>query len=168
MTDKHLTDQMIQEYLWEPEKLDPAAQAHVAVCEHCQSLAAGYRLLFSGVTKIKQPQFDFDLAESVMQFIPRIQAEIQSQTELLLPGAVKKAVDPDKRKIAWPLLVVSVLAAIVIAVAVYMMWDTIGNIVAGSSLVLTYLVIMIVVLIMAFLGFEEFRKYNNQLNNLEM
>ena len=69
MKNGHLDDEMIQEYVWNPTVLSATALAHIVHCQHCKTRADNYQALFSQVTDLPKPSFQFALSQIVMEKI---------------------------------------------------------------------------------------------------
>jgi len=167
MKNGHLSDEKIQGYSIDVRNLNEQEQAHFSMCRHCQSVAAQYKLLFTEMAEITAPVFEFDLATIVMDKIhtaaaTNVPGEIKSANAIVF----KDSAVTEKKRVTWPLIVVSLVAVLVLGIAIYFLRDYFENMIAGASLIITYMVIITVILIMGFLGFEEYRKYNKQINSL--
>jgi len=169
MNNGHLADELIQEYAWDPQNVGSPEQLHMSSCDQCKSIAANYRLLFLQVEELDAPAFDFDLAQSVLNQLPAI--ETARAGDARLPGLSTGIRNPGfsaQRRVSWALVVGSLLAVGVTGTTFYFLKDYFENMIAGVSVMVTYLIIMTIILILAFLVVDEYRKYNKQINSLDI
>ncbi|RYY30644.1 MAG: hypothetical protein EOO04_04255 [Chitinophagaceae bacterium] len=161
MTNGHLDDEMIQEYIWNPTVLPATALAHIVDCEHCKTRADNYQALFSQVTDLPKPSFEFDLSQVVMEKIA-LTSPVAAANE---PAVQTKKRVADKKAL-WSLWTFAVITAAVFAATLYYLRYYLADLIYGLSSAITILVIIPMVLIVCFLVYEEYRKYNKQINSL--
>lgn len=82
----HLTDNQIQQYVLEKANCTDEIIEHTEACSHCKERAEEYKLLFRGIQQQEKPVFDFDLADLVLQQLPKSQTNPFSEmwTSLLI------------------------------------------------------------------------------------
>ncbi len=148
----HLDDELIQEYAANPAVLTVTAAAHIAGCAHCQARAAGYRELFSQVSELPKPAFDFDLSKLVMEKIAVSNPNPVAATD---------------KKTAWTLWSLAIVSVAVFGSILYYLRDYLTDLMSGLSSAVTILVILTMLLIAVFLVIDEYRKYNKQINSLD-
>lgn len=149
MNNKHLTEQLIQDYLWDRNTLSAEDLQHIATCNHCLARANDYQLLFRAVEKTPKPSFDFDLAAAVLP-------------------QVGKQPATGRQTFAWRwTATAAIFVVLLLAIPVYIFRDDIFEIVTNASIMITWLIIMMVALIALFLGIDEYRKYDQRLNSLD-
>ena len=68
MTNDHLTDEILQAYLFE-EMQDDAIASHISVCKECRKKIENYQQLVNNLTKISPDSFAFDVTTLVMNNI---------------------------------------------------------------------------------------------------
>ena len=161
MTNGHLDDEMIQEYVWNPMVLSASAYSHIINCEHCKTRAGNYETLFSQVTDLPKPSFQFDLSQVLLEKIASASpapAASEPAVQTTKPAGDKKAI--------WSLWSFTIITAAVFAATLYYLRDYLADLIYGLSSVITILVIVPMVLIAGFLVYEEYRKYNKQINSL--
>ena len=165
----HLTDEMIQEYIWESETLDLSARAHILTCDHCKTRAENYQVLFTGMEQLPKPAFNFDLSNLVLNQImdQKLNASDNTNPAMSPIPAIEK-LNVTKPKNIWTGIIITLMAFGLIGTPVYLFKDSFQDIIAEVSVMGTYLIILIVVLIAAFLVFDEYRKYNHQINSLDI
>ena len=69
MTQPHLSDHALQ-LAADASPLPAAAAAHLHGCGQCQAQLAAYQQLFSAVSHLPPPAFEFDLAAAVLAQLP--------------------------------------------------------------------------------------------------
>jgi len=165
----HLTDEMIQEFIWDPEALDLSARAHILTCEHCKTRAENYQVLFTEMEQLPKPAFNFDLSNLVLNQImdQKLNASVNTNPVMSPVPAIEK-LNASKPKNIWTGIVITLMAIGLIGTPVYLFKDSFQDIIAEVSVMGTYVIIMTVVLIAAFLVFDEYRKYNHQINSLDI
>jgi hypothetical protein len=169
MMNGHLTDEMIQEFIWDPETLDLSARTHMFTCDHCKTRAENYQLLFTEMKQLPKPAFNFDLSSLVLNQImeQKLNAGAKPDPVPTSVTVIEKVKDTKPRNI-WTGVIITLMAIGLIGTPVYLFKDSFQDIIAEVSLMGTYLIIMTVVLIAVFLVFDEYRKYNRQINSLDI
>lgn len=71
----HLTEEQIQQYVLEKANCTDEIKEHIQACIHCKERAEEYNLLFRGIQQQEKPVFDFDLADLVLQQLPKSQTD---------------------------------------------------------------------------------------------
>ena len=69
----HLTDDQIQQYVLEKANCPDEIIEHIQACTPCRERAQEYNLLFRGIQQQEKPVFDFDLADLVLQQLPKFE-----------------------------------------------------------------------------------------------
>jgi hypothetical protein len=163
MTNEHLDDDLIQEYVWNPAGLSQTAYLHITNCEHCKTRATNYKTLFSQVTDLPKPSFQFDLSQVVMNKIA-----VSDSAPVITPiqaDNVQKQI-PDKKGL-WSIWSLGIISIALFAIILYFLRDYLSDLIYGLSSVITILVIIPMLLIAGFLVYEEYRKYDKQINTLD-
>lgn len=71
MLSKHLTDEEIQQLLFdEPASKDEMTE-HLRICVDCKAKLGAYKALFVKITEQEKPAFEFNLAELVVAQLPK-------------------------------------------------------------------------------------------------
>ena len=70
MTNKHLSDDEIQQYVFQKAECGIDIVKHIQHCRTCKTKAEQYSLLFEGIKQQDKPAFDFDLADLVIEQLP--------------------------------------------------------------------------------------------------
>jgi hypothetical protein len=144
MNNEHLTDESIQEYVFNRTDSDPVMQEHMGGCEYCKQRAADYELLFSAIGSMPIQRFDFNLAELVV-------SKISTRN------------GPSFRTI----LILSIVALVFISLPIYFFNEYFLEIISGVSLLVIYLIVTAVIMILIFQILEEYRKYIRRINSLD-
>ena len=71
MTNKHLNDDEIQQYVLQKTECDGDIVKHVESCETCKIKAKQYDLLFEGIKQQEKPAFDFNIPDLVIAKLPQ-------------------------------------------------------------------------------------------------
>lgn len=144
----HLSENEIQQYVSEPLLCDESIAAHVVSCRSCNEQVKAYQLLYSGIQQQSKPAFDFDLSNLVLSQL-----------------------DPAKPKFYWEISVAylfAVLGAVVILVSGIWFSKYLSVSFTGSSTLFLYLFAAITLVTLLFQGFEIFRRYQKQMNALNI
>ena len=72
----HLNEEQIQLYAEQAELAGSEVIKHLQQCESCRVKAENYRQVFSSLSALASPAFDFDLPEMVRQQLPAPKQEI--------------------------------------------------------------------------------------------
>ena len=144
MKKEHLSETMIQLYVLDRTACDTVILEHMNTCEHCKREAANYQAMFVSIKQLPQPSFDFDLSELV---IPQIQKQ--------KPGG------------SWSVFLVVLGSLLVMAIPAYFIQDYLKDLIAGMSQVVIYLIVITILMIMSFQIMETFRRYRQQIINLD-
>lgn len=148
MIDGHLSDVEFQKFASEPLLCDKSIAEHIESCDTCREQVKVYRVLFSAIEQQARPAFGFNLSALVV-----------SQLEPVQP------------KFSWEIFVVylfafSGVAAILLSGILFQ--EYCRSLFSGSSTIFLYMVIAISLITILFQGFEMFRKYQKQMNALNI
>lgn len=166
MISNHLSDEQIQEYVLNKENLTDSDVTHIHACEICEYRAKEYRLMFTGIEALPPAAFGFDLSALV---IKKLETEALTSQQLHPEQAPLKELSTISSKgISLAMIVTAVLGIISMAGVGWYMQDYFASIVTGISALITYLVTIMILLIIGFLVFDEYRKYNKQINSLDL
>jgi hypothetical protein len=75
MTNKHLNDADIQQYVLQNSDGNADTIEHMRHCTGCKIKAANYKLLFDEIRAQEKPVFDFNLSELVLKQLPANQTK---------------------------------------------------------------------------------------------
>lgn len=144
MTDKHLSEKEIQQYVLNELAADESAKKHLQRCAQCQAMLEAYTVLFSAVKEELKPVFDFDVTGLVVAQLPK-------------PAAKKET------SLVWPIL--SIVFGIVLATA----WGfkkVFFNVFTNLSTLAICLIIVSAVLLLIFQVADLYKQNQRQLNLL--
>ncbi|MES1222194.1 MAG: hypothetical protein ABUT20_42255 [Bacteroidota bacterium] len=154
MTNKHLSDEEIQQYVSGDAAGEEQVIAHIHSCEFCMSKAANYRLLFSEIEKQPKPVFDFDVSALVL---PQLPVAEQVQAKNYFPAYI---------------IACCILAAISIAGYFYkaalnnFFKKYILSVSSGLSKTVLYMLLSAALLILIFQSIEMIKKYQRKIDDL--
>jgi hypothetical protein len=154
MTDNHLADADIQEFVLDKANCSLDVAAHIHQCAQCQAKAETYKLLFSEIKEQSKPVFDFDLSAAVLKQVVIEKPKFSLNS---LPGY---------------LVILSALAAIGISSYVYKLkiihfYKTyILGVVSGVSSLVIYLMVITFLIFVIFQCIEMFKKYQRKIDDL--
>jgi len=142
----HLTDDQIQQYVLEKANCNNEIIEHVEACTYCKERAEEYNLLFRGIQQQEKPVFDFDLADLVLQQLPK------SQT------------DPFSEK--WISLLIIFISILFCCVIGYLFGKNLVILFGGISPVFMGLIITTVISIFVFLYIDMNKSYHAKMKAL--
>lgn len=146
MINKHLSDADIQQYVFQNESCDPDIINHIDTCTACKMKAAEYNLLFLQVQQHEKPAFDFDLADLVINQIPKNQFK------------------PSYER---PLYYFIIFIAVVLgSIIFYLFGESLLILFQGITTILAGLIITTVTSLLVFLCIDMYRKYQRQMSAL--
>ena len=66
MKQQHLSENELQQFALEQQPPDPKLAAHVHHCANCAAAIANYRAMFSALSTMENPAFNFALEKQVL------------------------------------------------------------------------------------------------------
>ena len=174
MNNLHLTDEMIQQFIWDADMPDESAKTHILICDYCKTRAENYRLLFADLEELPKPVFNVDISRLVLDQIreQNLSAVVNNGGTSIPAKSVIEHTPATgyltKPKVIWPGIVIGLMAIGLIGTPVYLFQDYFTDIVAEVSVMGTYLIIITVLLIAVFLVVDEYRKYTHRINSLDI
>ncbi|MCC6287975.1 MAG: hypothetical protein IT249_08820 [Chitinophagaceae bacterium] len=146
MTNKHLNDAEIQQYVLQITNCDVDIIEHVQHCTNCKIKAEQYRFLFDGIREQEKPVFDFNLAELVMEQLPKCQQKVSNETPLFY----------------------SIVSIVIFFVCIffYLFGNNLLTLFEGITPVLIGLIITTVTSILVFLCIDMYKKHQAQMKAL--
>jgi len=148
MISKHLSEDDIQQYVSDSLLCEQSIIEHIDSCDACKEKAETYQILFSGIEQQAKSAFEFNLADLVL-----------SQLE------------PSKPKFSWAIFVVYLFVGIgIFAILGFCIFSSkyLSSSFTGTSTLFIYLIAAITVITLLFQGFDIFRKYQKQMNALNL
>ena len=146
MTNDHLSEIEIQQFVLDKPGCGSNIIDHMHVCDNCNAKAEAYQLLFSAILQQPTPAFDFDLQGLILSQI----AEPNPK-----PAPVRTLVF---------LLILTVASSI--AVAGWLFGDYFLNMFRGITSIVIYLTLTVAVTFLLFQGIEMYKKYQKQMDAL--
>jgi hypothetical protein len=146
MTNKHLNDAEIQQYVLQKTNCGVDIIEHIQHCRNCKIKAEQYTLLFEGIKQQEKPVFDFNLADLVLEQLP------QSQHK----GSYKKS---------FSYFIISI-SIFFVCDFFYLFGNNLLNLFWGIAPILIGLIITTVTSLLVFLCIDMYRKYQTQMKAL--
>jgi hypothetical protein len=175
MTDLHLSDETIQQLIWDEALPDASAVGHMSTCDYCKARASNYQLLFKKIEQMPAAAFGFDLAQLVLnelaQPLPKEMSPVllnDVSVESARPGTPEQFQWRKKRTTYWAAILTTVVSICVITAPLYFMDNYLQDLLGGISTILTSLIIITIILILGFLIYDEYHKYTKQINSLDL
>jgi len=144
----HLSENDIQQYVSDSLLCEQSIMEHIESCDACKEKAETYRILFSGIEQQTKPAFEFNLADLVL-----------SQLE------------PSKPKFSGDIFAVYLFAGIgIVAILLsgILFSKYLSDLFTGTSTLFLYLFAAITLVTLLFQGVEIFRRYQKQMNALNI
>ena len=142
----HLTDEQIQQYVLEKANSTDETIEHIEACTHCKEKAEEYNMLFRGIQQQEKPVFDFDLADLVLQQLPKPQSQPFSEK--------------------WLSLLTIFISTLFFCVIVYLFGKNLVVLFGGISTVFIGLIITTVISIFVFLYIDMNKSYHAKMKAL--
>ena len=140
----HLSAQQIQHYAFEKHSCTPQEIEHVEGCSHCSSKIEAYQLIFTTIKTQPPPAFDFDLAQAVIEQLPKSNPLVDSRFFYFILG------------LAFP----------TIGVIVYLFRSPLLNLFSGITPLSIYLIITGGLTVLAFLCLESYLTFVKKMKKL--
>ena len=146
MTNKHLNDIEIQQYILEKTNCDTDIVEHMQHCTNCEAKAAEYNLIFDEIQQQAKPIFNFNLADLVVAQLPKPQPKVAKEK--------------------WVFYFIIFIAVFSVCAIFYLFGNNLQNLLFGTKPILTGLIITTVAILLVFLCIDMYRKYQAQINAL--
>lgn len=146
MTNKHLNEIDIQEYLLNETYTNTEIIEHIQHCEECRLKAEQYKLIFEVLKIQEKPIFDFNLADLVLKQLPGNKPEFQFGKFFVY--------------------CLVLIVAPIIGVLIYLFSTSLSGLVIGIAPILVYLIVTTVIGVMLFQCFDTYTRYKNRMNAL--
>lgn len=148
MKARHLSENELQQYVSEPLLCELSIFEHIESCDVCKEKVEAYRILFLEIKQQTKPAFEFNLADLVL-----------SQLE------------PSKPKFSGDIFTVYLFAGIGIVAILFsgiLFSKYLSDLFTGTSILFLYLFAAITLVTLLFQGVEIFRRYQKQMNALNV
>jgi len=142
----HLTDEQIQQYVLEKATCTDEIIEHIQACTHCKERVEEYNLLFRSIQQQEKPVFDFDLADLVLQQLPKPQSQPFSEM--------------------WSSLLIIFISTLFCCVIGYLFGKNLVILFGGISPVFMGLIITTVISIFVFLYIDMNKSYHAKMKAL--
>ena len=146
MTKKHLNDGEIQQYVLQKEECDIDIVKHVQNCKTCKIKAQEYNLLFEGIKQQEKSVFDFNLADSVMEQLPKSRYKVSND-----------------KSFSYFIFFVSLFSLCIIF---YLFRDSLLSLFKEIAPILVALIVTTVLCLFVILCIDMYRKYQTQIKTL--
>lgn len=146
MKNKHISEIEIQEYLYEELNSRTEITEHIQQCEICRMKVEEYKQIFELVKEQEIPAFDFNLADAVMNRLPRKKAELTF----------------GKYIVAFILLITTPSVGIIIC----LFNTSLSDLLTGITPIIFYLIAITMSALLLFQCFDTYRRYKNKMNAL--
>lgn len=146
MTNKHLNDAEIQQYVLEKTNYNIDIIEHIQHCTSCKIKAAQYNLLFEGIKEQEKPIFDFHLAALIMEQLPERQQKTSKEKSFFY--------------------LVPVISIFFLCIVFYLFGNNLSNLFWAVTPILIALIITTVTGILIFLYIDMYKKYQTKMQAL--
>lgn len=146
MTNKHLNDAEIQQYVLQKANCDIDNTEHIQHCTNCKIKAEQYSLLFEGIKHQEKPVFDFNLTDLVIAKLPKAQHKVSSG-----------------KSFSYFFIFI---ATFFVCIVFYLFGNNLLNLFRGLAPILFGLIITTVTCLLIILCIDMYRKYQTQMKAL--
>ncbi len=146
MTNKHLNDADIQQYVLQKTNCDFDIIEHIQYCDSCKLKADQYNLIFEGIKKQEKPTFDFNLVDLVMEQLPKPQHKVYNEKSFF-----------------YSIIFIAISS---ICIVFYLFGNNLLNMFWGIKPILNGLIIITVTSLLIFLFIDMYKKYQAQMKVL--
>ena len=146
MTNKHLNDIEIQQYVLEKANFDIDIVEHMRHCTICAEKAAHYTLVFDEIEQQEKPIFNFNLADLVVAQLPKPQPKVANEK--------------------WFFYFIIFTLLFSVCAIFYLFGNNLQNLLLRTKPLLNGLIITTVTILLVFLCIDMYRKYQAQMNAL--
>jgi hypothetical protein len=154
MSEKHLSDADIQQFVLEKANCSLGIIAHMNQCDVCKKKAEIYKLLFTEIKQVAKPVFDFDLSAAVLS---QIVAEKPKFSLNSLPGY---------STILFILAAIAILGSLYKTAINLFIRKYILEVVSGISTMIIYLIIATFLVLIIFQCIVMYKKYQRKIEDL--
>lgn len=146
MTNKHLNDADIQQYVLQKTNCDVEIIEHIQHCINCKIKVEQYRLLFDGIKEQEKSIFDFNLAELVIEQLPKRQQKSSNEKSFF-----------------YFIIFIAILSACIVF---YLFGNNLLNLFWGITPILIGLIITTITSLLVFLCIDMYKKYQTRMQAL--
>lgn len=146
MTNKHLTDTEIQQYVLQKINSDIDIAEHIGHCAFCKTKTEQYSLLFEEIKQQEKPVFDFNLAHLVIEQSPKSQPRLYFERPFLY--------------------LIIFIVIFFISILLYLFGNNLLKLFGVITPILTGLIITTVISLSVFLCVDMYRQYQTKMKVL--
>lgn len=146
MTNKHLNDAEIQQYILQKTNCDVDIIIHIQHCTNCKVKAEQYTLLFEEIKQQEKPVFDFNLANLVIEQLPKPQLTTSNDMSFF-----------------YFIIFIAILS---VGIGFYFLGNNLLNLFLGMTPILIGIIITTGISLFVFLYIDMYRKYQAQMKAL--
>jgi hypothetical protein len=147
MTTKHLSELEIQQYALEKASCGTTVIDHIQACRACRLKAEAYQHIFEGIKEQPKPNFDFNLADLVMDQLPQPKQRTSFDNIVLF--------------------ITAFFSILVTGFAIYFFRSFLSTTLTEIAPILVYLIITTLATLLIVLGIDMFARYNRQMKILD-
>jgi hypothetical protein len=147
MKQEHLSENELQQFALVQQETDHELAAHVHACAKCAAAISNYRAMFSALSAVEKPVFDFDIEKQVL-------AQLAVSTTA-------------KSRYSWPALLMYTIAVIIVAIPFFVMSSYFKNLFTGIPDMILYMIIVTTLTIVIFQCGEMLAAYRKKMNVLK-
>ena len=146
MTNKHLNEAELQQYVLQKTNGDTEIIEHIQNCTSCKIKAEQYNLLFEEIKQQEKPVFDFDLVDLVVAQLPKSQQNVSNGKFVL-----------------YFIIFIALISACIVF---YLFGNNLLNLFGEIAPMPISLIIITVAGLLVFLCTDMYRKYQTQMKAL--
>lgn len=146
MINEHLNDEEIQQYVFQKTECNVDILDHIESCETCKIKAVQYNLLFEGIKQQDKPAFDFDIADLVVEQLPKPRQKVSNDTSF------------------WYLIIL--ISIFSLSIIFYVLRHSLSDLFKGITLILVALVITTALCLFVILFIDMYRNYQTKMKTL--
>lgn len=146
MTNNHLNDAEIQQYVLQKTQCNIDIVKHVQNCKTCKIKAEQYNLLFEGIKQQGNPVFDFNLADLVIGQLSKSRVKVSND-----------------KSFSYFIFFISLFSLCIIF---YLFRDSLLSLFKEITPILVALIITTVTCLFVILCIDMYRKYQTQMKTL--
>lgn len=146
MKQEHLSENELQQFVLEQPEADHELAAHVHACVNCAAAVTNYRAMFTALSNMEKPVFNFDLEKQVLAQLP-----VSTTAKSGFP---------------WSLLVISTIAVAILVIPIFVMRSFFINLFRSIPELVLYLIVTTVLTIVIFQCRELLASYRKKMRVL--
>lgn len=148
MKNQHLTDTEIQQYALQKSNCEVGILQHIQNCPNCKMKAGQYSLLFGAISEQEKPIFEFNLADLVLERLPKHQQNFANENSFFS--------------------IIGTIAFFLFCILSYFFGKNLLDLFTGIKPILIGLIITTVTSILIFLLTDIYKKHQTQMQALNI